>query len=224
MSNTQTLTQFVQENNQRDIDGTPIEIMEVGIDMELSDVDNPVMICHIDALCDDNPIESAYIKSLSIGSNATVVFPENNAFLDAIFNCVNTEYQGLNINENIQSRFEALLNGENASDFDVLEASLTDIAFGLPRTGFVPDDSPITPMLEQAVFSIESTGEVFCNIKIRVGTDHADDVKFYMDIPNDIETLVDPLPADTQLEIIKNIFYGSLESIRNYRPFKNILY
>ena len=224
MTNTQTLTQFVQENNERDIDGTPIEIMEVDIELELSDVDNPVMICHIDALCDDNPIESAYIKSLSVGSDGKAVYPDNDDFLDAIFNCINTEYQGLIIKENIQSRFEALLNGENTSDFDTVEASLTDIAFGLPRTGFVPNDSPINPMLEQPVFDIESTGEIFCNVKIRMGTDHADDVKFYMDVPNDIESLEDPLPADIQLEVIKNIFYGSLESIRNYRPFKDILY
>ena len=224
MNNTETLTQFVQENNERDIDGISIEIMEVDIELELSDVDNPAMICHIDALCDDNPIESMYSELLSVGSDNAITYPESNAFLDAIFNCVNTEYQELIINENIQSRFEALLNGENASDFDTVEASLTDIAFGLPRTGFVPDDSPIEPILEQAVFSIESTGELFCNVKIRVGTDHADDVKFYMDVPNDIQSLEDPLPADTQLEVMKNIFYGSLESIRNYRPFKDILY
>ena len=130
-----------------------------------------------------------------------------------------------NISALNQSRFEALLNGENASDFDTVEVSLTDIAFGLPRTGFVPDDSPIKPRLEEPFFDInESTAELFCNVNIRVGTDHADNVEFYMDIPSDVKTLEDPLPADIQLEVIKNIFYGSLESIRNYRPFKDILY
>lgn len=224
MNNTETLTQFVHEYGVCTVNDVLIEIMEVHVTLELSDADHPFLICEIDALCDDNPVESIYSKTLPVGSDGKAVYPDDESFLDSIYGCISTEYHGHIVNENIQSRFEALLNGEDASDFDTIEVSLTDIAFGLPRTGFVPDDSPIRPRLEEPFFEIVSTGEMFCSVKIRVGTDRADDVEFYMGIPNDIKTLEDPLPADTQLEVIKNIFYGSLESIRNYRPFKDILY
>lgn len=224
MTNAHTLAQYAQEHSVRTMNGALIEIMEVSVETEITDIDHPHVEFYIDALCDDNPVEGMYSKILSLNSDGEPDYPDKDTFLNSIFDSINDEYSRLIAAENVQYRFEALFDGEDPSDFENLPISLKDIEANVPHTGFVPSNSFEAPYLERPVFDIVAPGELHCVTRIQVGTDYAGDTEFYMGIPDDVKSLDDPLPPDVQVKIIKEIFYGCLQNIRNYRPFKDFLY